>query len=43
MVMEMQCCDLSRREKLIDLFRDWPDERYPFWVLPPFQDHANSL
>jgi DNA-binding transcriptional LysR family regulator len=38
-VMENAVARLLRQGKLIDLFPDWPDERFPFYVVYPSRKH----
>ena len=38
-VMENAVSQLLRQGRLIDLFPDWPDERFPFYVVYPSRKH----
>ncbi len=38
-VMENAVSRLLRQGKLIDLFPDWPDERFPFYAVYPSRKH----
>jgi DNA-binding transcriptional LysR family regulator len=38
-VMENAVLRLLRQGKLIDLFPEWPDERFPFYVVYPSRKH----
>jgi DNA-binding transcriptional LysR family regulator len=41
-VMENAVSRLLRRGELIDLFPDWPDERFPFYAVYPSRKHLSA-